>query len=159
MLGYVLILLYCNTERIILIISTCFHKFLLLHKVMKGVTATLTEFGPSSTVCLPGCGLFSVCDVTVTPEGPSLTWWMLGNTQPPSLWSHLQPSTELIKVKTNNLQSITNIMWSCDQNIHSSKHVIIIIIRISLKNTTVWRFVPRNKYFYLEGIWVKNCLG
>lgn len=102
MLGYVLILLFWNIERIFLIISTCFHKFLLRNKVMKGVTATLTGFGPSSTVCLPGCGLFSVCDVTVTPEGPSLTWWMLGNTPPPSLWSHLQPSTELTKVKTYN---------------------------------------------------------
>lgn len=65
---------YYNIESTVLEILMCIHNCLLLHKVMKGVTAILMEFGPSSTVCLPGCGLFSVCDVTVTPGGPSLTW-------------------------------------------------------------------------------------
>lgn len=52
-----------------------------------------------SSVFLLGSDSSSVCDVTVTPSGPSLTWLTLGNTPLPSLLSPSLPCTAHIKVE------------------------------------------------------------
>lgn len=67
-------------------------------------TATRTVYVPSSSVCPPGSASSNAWGVTVTPREPSLTWWMLGNTRPPSLSSPSLPCTPLTEVGEANPQ-------------------------------------------------------